>query len=29
MAGIRLKETLKILIEEFEETVSTLMEGNY
>ncbi len=29
MAGIRLKETLNSLIEEFEETVSTLMEGNY
>ena len=29
MAGIKLKETLNLLIEEFEETVSTLMEGNY
>lgn len=29
MAGIGLKETLNSLIEEFEETVSTLMEGNY
>ena len=29
MAGIRLKETLNFLIEEFHETVSTLMEGNY
>ncbi|HXW68006.1 MAG TPA: 4Fe-4S dicluster domain-containing protein, partial [Dissulfurispiraceae bacterium] len=29
MAGISLKETLASLIEEFEETVSALMEGNY
>ena len=29
MAGIRLKETLNALIEEFESTVSTLMKGNY
>lgn len=29
MAGIKLKETLNFLIEEFENTVSTLMEGNY
>ncbi|MGO9015904.1 MAG: 4Fe-4S dicluster domain-containing protein [Dissulfurispiraceae bacterium] len=29
MAGIRLKDTLNTLIEEFEGTVSTIMKGNY